>query len=189
MHHEPSSSTDYIKSDPFMPETIDPTRPTTEPGRSGLKDVEPRRIAELRVALLRQAQRGRVNQPGRVGLQPGLPGWPPGALVAGHHRLPLVGIDVDLALLAGRDLVAALGVTWLADDPRVVPARRQDECHVAVREQVDLENRAPRGDVVPLRRHCEDRRADVGQGDRPAADDVMTFGQIVVRSEEHTSEL
>ena len=48
----------------------------------------------------------------------------------GHHRLPLVGINVDLALLPGCDLVAAPRVTWLAHDPRVVPARGQDKRHV-----------------------------------------------------------
>ena len=70
-----------------------------------------------------------------------------------------------------------------ADDPGIVPAARQHEGDVGVGQQMDLEGRPPRRDMVLLGADREDRRAQVGQRNRSAADPEASFGQVIVQEQ------
>ena len=129
------------------------------------------------------AKRWRRRGTSRMVGEPSGPCGPPGSRRAGRLLDPRVRIEVAIVRGLEKHLEAGARVVRSRDDAGVVAAAREQEGHVSVGEQVDLEHRAPGRDVVALRPDGEDRRADVAERDRPAVDREAALGEIIVEEQ------
>ena len=93
------------------------------------------------------------------------------------------GIDVSLVMAVRGHAEMSVRVPRLRQDAGVVSAVREQERHIGIGQEMDLEDRAPGRDVVPFGAHGEDRHANVVDADRPAADLEAAFRQIVVEEQ------
>jgi hypothetical protein len=74
-------------------------------------------------------------------------------------------------------------VPRLGEDARVVPAVRQHERKVGISQEMELEHRAPRRDVVSFGSNREYRDANVMNRDRSVIHLEATSGEIVVQKQ------
>ena len=97
--------------------------------------------------------------------------------------LPSIGINIRLGFFMGCNLVVPMRMAWWIDHAGVVSTIRQHECHIGMRQHLNLINRTPRGHVIRQGAHSKDGYMDIAQRDRTPADLISPFCQIIIEEE------
>src|SRR5665811_469492 len=123
---------------------------------------------------------GRRYRLTRLVFEPVKPLRPPGAALA--RRLPSENIRINIAIARApsHHLVAMVQMSGLRDNPRIMPAGRQQVADIGVGLLNDLVSRAPGSDVIADGTNGEDRCADIGECDRPTIGLEVSRGQFVI---------
>jgi hypothetical protein len=107
--------------------------------------------------------------------------WEPIYTIAPFGRSkPSVGVEVAPVFEALHNSERAgwqrRSTLWQTQDPDIVTTCCQHERDGRVGQETNLENRAPRRDVITFGAHCKNRRADIRECDGSSTGSITPFG-------------
>src|SRR5262249_8622418 len=96
---------------------------------------------------------------------------------------PCLRIRVSLATLEGGHAIMTVLMPRFGNDASIMTAIGQKECDVRSGQHIDLIDRTPRSDVIPLGADGTNRRFDIAQCASAALDHVPAFRQLILEKD------